>query len=58
MTTKFFTNQDGNTLYKKFDGIFKNTQVNNFDSLVGYLRASGYFAIRKYLENVTHHEWC
>jgi len=52
MTTKFFTNQDGNTLYKKFDGIFKNTQVNNFDSLVGYLRASGYFAIRKYLENV------
>ena len=52
MKTKFFTNQDGNTLYKKFDGIFKNTQVNNFDSLVGYLRASGYFAIRKYLENV------
>ena len=23
MTTKFFTNQDGNTLFKKFDGILK-----------------------------------
>ncbi len=52
MSTKFFTNQEGNTLYKKFDGIFKNTQVNNFDALVGYLRASGYFAIRKYLTKV------
>jgi superfamily II DNA or RNA helicase len=52
MTTKFFTNQDGNTLFKKFDGIFKNTNVFNFDALVGFLRASGYFAIKDYLRKV------
>ena len=52
MTTKFFTNQDGNTLFKKFDGIFKNTNVFNFDALVGFLRASGYFSIKDYLRKV------
>ena len=52
MGTKFFTNQGQNTLLKKFEGIFKHTKVNNFDALVGYLRASGYFAIRKYLKKV------
>ena len=52
MSTKFFTNQGKNTLLKKFEGIFKHTKVNNFDALVGYLRASGYFAIRKYLKKV------
>ena len=52
MSTKFFTNQSNNTLIKKFEGIFKNTKVNNFDALVGYLRASGYFSIRKYLRKV------
>jgi len=52
MGTKFFTNQGQNTLLKKFEGIFKHTKVNNFDALVGYLRASGYFSIRKYLKKV------
>jgi superfamily II DNA or RNA helicase len=52
MTTKFFTNQGDNTLYKKFEGIFKYTKVNDFDALVGYLRASGYFKIRKFLKKV------
>ena len=52
MSSKFFTNKDGNTLYKKFDGIFKNTKVFNFDALVGFLRASGYFAIKDYLRKV------
>jgi len=52
MGTKFFTNQGQNTLLKKFEGIFKHTKVNNFDALVGYLRASGYFKISKYLKKV------
>lgn len=52
MTTKFFTNQGDNTLYKKFEGIFKYTKVNDFDALVGYLRASGYFKIRRFLKKV------
>ena len=52
MGTKFFTNQGQNTLLKKFEGIFKHTQVNNFDALVGYLRASGYFKISQYLKKV------
>ena len=52
MSSKFFTNQGNNTLLKKFEGIFKNTKVNSFDALVGYLRASGYFSIRKYLRRV------
>ena len=52
MSSKFFTNQGKNTLLKKFEGIFKNTKVHNFDALVGYLRASGYFSIRKYLRKV------
>ena len=52
MSTKFFNNQGKNTLLEKFEGIFKYTKVNNFDALVGYLRASGYFKIRKFLKNV------
>ena len=52
MSSKFFTNQGNNTLLKKFEGIFKNTKVYSFDALVGYLRASGYFSIRKYLRKV------
>ncbi len=52
MGSKFFTNQGQNTLLKKFEGVFKNTKVNNFDALVGYLRASGYFKISKYLKKV------
>lgn len=53
MSTKFFTNQESNTLLKKFKGIFEhNTDIENFDALVGYFRASGYFRVRPYLENV------
>jgi superfamily II DNA or RNA helicase/HKD family nuclease len=53
MSTKFFTNQDANTLLKKFKGIFEhNTDIENFDALVGYFRASGYFKVRPFLENV------
>jgi superfamily II DNA or RNA helicase len=52
VSTKFFNNQDGNTLLKKFEGIFENYKVSKFDALVGFLRASGYFAIKKYLKPI------
>lgn len=53
MSTKFFTNEKENTLLRKFAGIFEhNPDIEFFDALVGFLRASGYFAVRPYLENV------
>lgn len=53
MSTRFFTNDNANTLLKKFEGIFEhNPDLARFDALVGYLRASGYFAIRPYLGKV------
>lgn len=53
MSTKFFTNQDTNTLLNKFKGIFEhNTDIENFDVLVGYFRASGYFKVRPFLDKV------
>ncbi|MEN5231878.1 helicase-related protein [Sphingobacterium faecium] len=48
MASNFFTNQGTNTLYKKFVGVFENMQnIEYFKSVIGYFRASGYFAIRK-----------
>ena len=53
MPTRFFTNDSSNTLLKKFEGIFDhNPDIARFDALVGYLRASGYFAIRPKLKDV------
>lgn len=53
MSTRFFTNEEQNTLLEKFKGIFThNPDIERFDALVGYLRASGYFAIRPHLEKV------
>ena len=53
MSTRFFTNDQSNTLLKKFEGIFEhNPDLARFDALVGYLRASGYFAIRPRLVHV------
>ena len=53
MSTKFFTNKGDNTLLKKFEGIFKsNKDIEYFDALVGFLRASGYFSIRPFLNKV------
>ncbi|MFC1584545.1 helicase-related protein [Fibrobacterota bacterium] len=55
MSTKFFTNEDKNTLLNKFSGIFTyNKDIQFFDALVGFLRASGYFSIRPYLESVPY----
>ena len=53
MNTKFFTNEGKNTLLAKFSGVFEaNEDIQRFDALVGYLRASGYFSIRPHLKNV------
>lgn len=53
MSTRFFTNEGGNTLLNKFKGVFEhNNDIEFFDALVGYFRASGYFKIRKYLNDV------
>ncbi|QOG01343.1 helicase-related protein [Flavobacterium sp. MDT1-60] len=52
MSTKFFTNKDTNSLINKFEGVFKNQNVHYFDALIGYFRASGYFNLRPFLENV------
>ena len=49
----FFTNRDGNTLMKQFEGFLtKNPQVKNLDAVVGFLRASGYFSLRPFLDNI------
>jgi len=53
METNFFTNRDGNTLLEKFKGAFNVPfKYELFDVLVGYFRASGYFAIRPYLNDI------
>jgi len=52
MSTKFFTNENENTLFNKFKGIFAHQNIHRFDALIGYFRASGYFKIRPFLENV------
>jgi superfamily II DNA/RNA helicase len=53
MSTRFFTNRGEKTLFEKLKGVFQNNpDIEWFDALVGYLRASGYFALRPYLESV------
>ena len=53
MSSKFFTNRETNTLLKKLEGVFEhNKDIEFFDALVGYFRASGYFSIRPHLEHV------
>ena len=53
INSHFFTNRDGNTLMKEFEGILENNpQVKNLDAVVGFLRASGYFSLRPFLNNI------
>jgi hypothetical protein len=53
MSTRFFTNVGEQTLFRKLKGVFEsNPDLQWFDAVVGYLRASGYFAIRPYLEKI------
>lgn len=53
MSTKFFTNQDENTLLNKIEGIFKHRNIFYFDALVGYFRASGYFRVRQFIDKAS-----
>jgi superfamily II DNA/RNA helicase/HKD family nuclease len=50
MSSKFFTNEDDNTLLHKIEGIFKYRNIHFFDALAGYFRASGYFRIRPFVD--------
>lgn len=54
MGTNFFTNEKENTLLEKIEGVFTYRKVHFFDALVGYFRASGYFRIRKFIQNTPH----
>ena len=48
-----FTNRDGNTLMKEFEGVLShNPQIRNLDAVVGFLRASGYFSLRPVLNSI------
>lgn len=53
MAKQFFTNKDGNTLIKEFEGLLEhNKSIAYLDSVVGFLRASGYFTLRPFLNNI------
>jgi hypothetical protein len=53
LSTKFFTNENGNSLFKKFKGAFEHiSDLYAFHAIVGYFRASGYYAIREHLQKV------
>ena len=48
-----FTNRDGNTLIREFEGILNNNpSIKNLDAVVGFLRASGYFSLRPFLDDI------
>ncbi len=48
-----FTNKNGNTLIREFEGILSNNpSIKNLDAVVGFLRASGYFSLRPFLDNI------
>lgn len=51
--SNFFTNRGGNTLIKEFEGILKhNESIKHLDAVVGFLRASGYFSLRPFLNGI------
>ena len=53
MSSKFFNNASGNTLFDKLKGIASG--MANFDrflAVVGFFRSSGYFKLRKELKDV------
>lgn len=52
MSTKFFTNKNENSLFRKLTGIFEHQDIHYFDALIGYFRASGYFKVRPLLNDV------
>ena len=46
----FFTNEEGNSLYDRFNSTLKSAKY--FDILVGYFRSSGFYRLYEALENV------
>lgn len=53
MAKQIFTNRNGNTLMKEFEGLLEhNSSIKRLDSVVGFLRASGYFTLRPFLNNI------
>jgi len=53
MSTKFFTNRGGKSLFEKFKGIFEEmADLYAFYAVVAFFRSSGYFKIRTFLEKV------
>ena len=50
MSSKFFTNENENTLLNKIKGVFEHKNIHFFDALVGYFRASGYFRVRPFID--------
>ena len=53
MSSKFFNNESGNTLFDKLKGIASGmANFNRFLAVVGFFRSSGYFKLRKELKDV------
>lgn len=53
INSHIFTNKGGNTLMREFEGILShNPSIKNIDAVVGFLRASGYFSLRPFLDNI------
>lgn len=46
MNSHIFTNKNGNTLMREFEGVLSNNPS------VGFLRASGYFSLCPFLDNI------
>ena len=53
MSTKFFNNENGDTLFAKLKGIVGGMGVNfhTFQAVSGYFRSSGYFKLRNELKD-------
>lgn len=54
MSSKFFTNQNNNTLSNRLKDILSSYRVDYLEFLIGYFRLSGFSHIASYLKNVTH----
>ncbi len=53
INSNFFTNRGNNTLITEFEGVLRNNpNIHNLDAVVGFLRASGYFSLRPFLDNI------
>ena len=54
MSTKFFNNELGNTLFDKLTGIASGmASFHSFLAVVGFFRSSGYFKLRRELGDIS-----